>query len=172
MAAVDSAVGMDLEMEADAHPAVEPARPASRADPLLQKLALQGDALRGGGAGQVSHGQEVERDAHRGEGHTRWATRSIFSRSGAPRKPCARTPARTPARRAPGHYPPPRLQEPELFRWHGGIYNAGDLTARRMPGIQRTLSAPGRRSRSAPTRSVRDGKQTHIFHGAVRATTH
>lgn len=66
MAAVHSAVGMNLEVEADADPAVEPARPASRPDPLLQKLALQRDALLsgGGGADQVSEGQEVKRNIH------------------------------------------------------------------------------------------------------------
>lgn len=45
MAAVDSTVGMNLEMEADANPTVESASPASRTDPLLQKLALQRDVL-------------------------------------------------------------------------------------------------------------------------------
>lgn len=66
MAAVHSAVGVNLEVEADAHPAVEPARPASRADPpLLHKLAFQRDALRSrGGVDQVSDGQKVERKVH------------------------------------------------------------------------------------------------------------
>lgn len=66
MAAVDSAVGMNLEMEADANPTVEPASPASRADLLLQKLALQRDVLcsGGGGANQVSDGQKVKRNIH------------------------------------------------------------------------------------------------------------
>lgn len=65
MAAVDSAVGMNLEMEADANPTVEPASPASRTDLLLQKLALQRDVLgSGGGANQVSDGQKVKRNIH------------------------------------------------------------------------------------------------------------
>lgn len=65
MAAVDSAVGMNLEVEADANPTVEPASPASRADLLLQKLALQRDVLSsGGGANQVSDGQKVKRNIH------------------------------------------------------------------------------------------------------------
>lgn len=65
MAAVDSAVGMNLEMEANANPTVEPASPASRADPLLQKLALQRNVLcSGGGANQVSDGQKVKRNIH------------------------------------------------------------------------------------------------------------
>lgn len=65
MAAVDSAVGMNLEMEADANPTVESASPASRTDSLLQELALHRDALcPGGGANQVSEGQKVKRDIH------------------------------------------------------------------------------------------------------------
>lgn len=67
MAAVHSAVRMNLEVEADANPTVEPASPASRADLLLllQKLALQGDALCSrGGAHQVSGGQKVKRNIH------------------------------------------------------------------------------------------------------------
>lgn len=66
MAAVHFAVGVNLEVEADANPAVEPARPAPRADPpLLQKLAFQRDALRSrGGVNQVSDGQKVKRKVH------------------------------------------------------------------------------------------------------------
>lgn len=65
MAAVYSAVGMNLEMEADANPTVEPASPASRTDLLLQKLALQRGVLcSGGGTNQVSDGQKVERNIH------------------------------------------------------------------------------------------------------------
>lgn len=74
MAAVDSAVGVNLEVEADADPAVEPARPASRADLLLQKLALQRNAQSSrGGAEQVSGGQEPERNVH--SSHSEEATR-------------------------------------------------------------------------------------------------
>lgn len=65
MAAVHFAVGVNLEVEADANPAVEPARPASRADPRLQKLAFQRDALRSrGGVNQVSDGQKVKGKVH------------------------------------------------------------------------------------------------------------
>lgn len=65
MAAVDSTVGMNLEMEADANPTVESASPASRTDPLLQKLALQRDVLSSrSGANQVSEGQKVKRNIH------------------------------------------------------------------------------------------------------------
>lgn len=65
MAAVHSAVGVNLEVEADADPAVEPARPASRAARRLHKLALQGDALRSRrGVKQVSGGQKVNRKVH------------------------------------------------------------------------------------------------------------
>lgn len=64
MAAVHSAVGVNLEVEADANPAVEPARPAPRAGPpLLQKLAFQRDALRSS-VNQVSDGQKVKRKVH------------------------------------------------------------------------------------------------------------
>lgn len=65
MAAVHPAVGVDLEVEADANPAVEPAGPASRADPRLQRLAFQRGALRTrGGVNQVSKGQKVKRKVH------------------------------------------------------------------------------------------------------------
>lgn len=71
MAAVDSAVGMNLEVEADANSTVEPASPASRADPFLQTLTLQRDVLcSGGGVNQVSEGQKVERNIHSSEEET------------------------------------------------------------------------------------------------------
>lgn len=77
MAAVDSAVGMNLEVEADANPTVEPASPASRTDPLLQKLALQRDEpCSGRGANQLSEGQKVERNIH----SSRSGTRGDFAR--------------------------------------------------------------------------------------------
>lgn len=65
MAAVDSAVRMNLEMEADANPTIQPASPASGTDLLLQKLALQRDVrVSCGGANQVSDGQKVKRNIH------------------------------------------------------------------------------------------------------------
>lgn len=65
MAAVHFAVGVNLEVEADANPAVEPARPASRTAPSLQKLAFQRDALRSRGGGhQVSDDKKVKRKVH------------------------------------------------------------------------------------------------------------
>lgn len=64
MAAVDSAVGMNLEMKADANPTVEPASPASRTDPLFQTPALQRDVSCSGGANQVSEGKKVKRNIH------------------------------------------------------------------------------------------------------------
>lgn len=65
MAAVHFAVGVNLEVEADANPAIEPARPASRAAPRLQKLAFRRAALRSRrGANQVSDGQKVKRKVH------------------------------------------------------------------------------------------------------------
>lgn len=45
MTAVDSTIGVNLKMEANPNPAVEPASPASRADTLLLRLVLQGNVL-------------------------------------------------------------------------------------------------------------------------------
>ena len=108
MAAVDSAVGMNLEMEADANPTVEPASPASRSDLLLQKLALQRDVLcsggGGGGANQVSDGQKVKRNIHSSKEETLARPLLAFWRRSwglATRKP-VRTHA---CSSAPGHYP-------------------------------------------------------------------
>lgn len=74
MAAVDPAVWVNLEVEADPDPAVKPARPSSRADLLLQKLALQRNAQSSrGGAEQVSGSQKPERNIH--SSHSEEATR-------------------------------------------------------------------------------------------------
>lgn len=76
MAAVHSAVGMNLEVEADANPAVEPAGPASRADPLLKE---QRGALRcGRGANPVSEGQKAERNIHSSQQETLTTPRFAF----------------------------------------------------------------------------------------------
>lgn len=64
MAAVDSAVGVNLEMEADANPTVEPASSASRTDSLPRTPALQRDVSCSGGANQVSEGKKVKRNIH------------------------------------------------------------------------------------------------------------
>ena len=54
---VDSSVGVDLQMEADADSAVESAGPAAGPEPLRPGGG-------GGSADQVSHGQDVEGNTH------------------------------------------------------------------------------------------------------------
>lgn len=94
MAAVHSAVGVNLEMEADANPTVESASSASRTDLLLQKLTLQRVVLcSAGGANQMSDGQKVKRNIHSSKKETLARPVLAFwcrSRSGH-QKPCAHT---------------------------------------------------------------------------------
>ena len=64
MTAVNSTIGVNLKMEANPNPAVEPASPASRTDTLRLRLVLQGNVLRSSQVNQLSEGKKTKRNIH------------------------------------------------------------------------------------------------------------